>query len=326
LVGVPEVVLLPVAVAVLLFLWWLWVGRDPRTGTIVATWRPPDEIRPGPAGALIDQRADPGDVLATILDLARRGYLRIVESHPSGVPAKGGPEAAIARVLLEKTGVWETEWRFVRTDKPVDDLATYEGAVLMAIFGLGREVSARALGPTFAAHMPGIYAALYDHLVRRGYFLHSPERARREWVVLAGVVAAAGVAATAWFGRPALGVALLASAGLVVLFSRWMPVPTRRGARARDQLLGLREYIRRAEKGELEFRHAPEKTPELFEEILPYAIALDVTDLWLREFRELLPETTSWYAREGAGPQPTTLGFELASFFTVTLQAISPDS
>jgi hypothetical protein len=144
-------------------------------------------------------------------------------------------------------------------------------------------------------------------------------------VVLAGVVGAAGMAAVAWYGRPALGFALLASAGLVFLFSRWMPVPTRRGAAMRDRLLGLREYIRRAESAELELRHGPEKTPELFEEILPYAIALDVSDLWLGEFRELLPEAPSWYTREGIGPQPTALGFELASLFTVTLQAISAD-
>lgn len=314
--------LIPLAVAGALFLWWLWLGRDPRLGTIVPMWRPPEGIRPGPAGTLIDQRADPGDVLATILDLARRGYFVIIESHPSGIPAKGGADVAIARTLLEKTGVWETEWRFSRTEKPLDDLLPFEGAVMLAIFGADRERTASALRSTFHAHVVAIYASLYDELLRRGYFLRSPETARREWVVLAGAVAAAGAIIHA-MGNPPLGFALLASAGLVFLFARAMPVPTRRGAILRDRLEGLREYIRRAEKGELEARYAPQKTPELFEEILPWAIALDVSDLWLGEFAELLPEAPSWYAREGGGPQTTSLSLDLSTFFTATLQVIS---
>ena len=271
---------------------------------------------------MIDQYADPGDILATILDLARRGYLVIIEAHPSGVPAKGSSEVTIARVLLEKTGVWETEWRFMRTEKPLDDLLAFEGGVMFAIFGAGRETTASALRTTFPAHVPAIFASLYDELLRRGYFLRSPDAARREWVILAGAVGMAGAFVSA-MGNPSLGFALLASAALVFLFARAMPVPTRRGAILRDRLEGLREYIRRAEKGELEARYEPQKTPELFEEILPWAIALDVSDLWLGEFAELLPEAPSWYTREGVGTQTTSLSLDLSTFFTATLQVIS---
>lgn len=320
----PGEALLPLAVLVLLSLWWLWVGRDPRPGTIVPSWRPPAGIRPGPAGALMDQRADPGDVLATILDLARRGWLRIVESHPSGVPARGGDGARIARAILETTGAWETEWRFVRTEKPPEGLEPYEGAVLVAIFGEEKERSARALAATFPAHVSGIRAALYDDLVRKGFFLHSPDRARREWILLAVAVGAGALLAGLWLGRWPLAVSLLASAAIVALFARWMPVPTRRGAAMRDKLLGLREYIRRAESDELAFRHAPEKTPELFDEILPWAIALDVSDLWLAEFRALLPETPPWYAREGAPLASASFSVDLGVFLGATLRTIGP--
>ena len=318
----PGEALLPLAVLAILAWWWLWVGRDPRPGTIVPTWRPPEGIRPGPAGALVDQRADAGDVLATILDLARRGWFTIVESHPSGVPARGTEDAAIARALLEATGAWETEWRFVRTEKSAAGLDPYEGAVLVAIFGDAKEASARALKATFPAHVPGIRAALYNDLLRKGLFLHSPDRSRREWVALAAAVAVAGVLAGVWLDRWPLALALLASAGIVALFARWMPVPTRRGAAMRDRLLGLREYIRRAEASELEFRHAPQKSPALFDEILPWAIALDVSDLWLAEFRALLPDTPPWYAREGAS-EPTSFTLELGVFLGATLRTIA---
>ncbi len=44
------------------------------------------------------------------------------------------------------------------------------------------------------------------------------------------------------------------------------------------------DYLSVAEKEELQFKHRPEKTPELFEHYLPYALALDVETQWSRRF------------------------------------------
>lgn len=231
----------------------------------------------------------------------------------------------IARALLETTGAWETEWRFVRTEKTAEGLEPHEGAVLVAIFGGAKEAPARALRATFPTHLPGIQAALYDDLVRKGLFRHSPDHARREWLWLAGAVTAVALVAGLWLGRLPLAMALAASAALIVVFAPAMPVPTRDGAAMRDKLLGLREYIRRAEKRELDHRHGPEKTPELFDEILPWAIALGVSDLWLDEFRALLPETPPWYAREGAPLEPAAFSADLGVFLGAALLFVSPD-
>src|SRR5262249_61116422 len=45
---------------------------------------PPDDIRPGQVGTLIDESADVIDVIATIVDLAVRKYLRIRELRRQG--------------------------------------------------------------------------------------------------------------------------------------------------------------------------------------------------------------------------------------------------
>ena len=42
-------------------------------------FQPPDNLRPGELGTLIDFEANPLDVTATIIDLAVRGYLKIEE-------------------------------------------------------------------------------------------------------------------------------------------------------------------------------------------------------------------------------------------------------
>ena len=93
-----------------------------------------------------------------------------------------------------------------------------------------------------------------------------------------------------------LGVAI-GLCGLVVLaFSPIMPRKTKTGARALQELLGLSEYIRRAEVDRIEYHDAPEKSPALFEKLLPYAIALSLTSIWTKQFEGLLREPPDWYA------------------------------
>jgi hypothetical protein len=306
-------------VLALMTAWWAWVGRDPRPGSIVPSWRPPDGVPPGAAGALIDQRADPADILATILDLAARGYLQIREVHPAGVPAEGGEGARVARTLLESVGLWTTEWQFLRSDKPLDDLATFERAIVHSLFGIERAVTMSAVSQPFRERLPALYRSLYAEMVRRGWFRHSPHSTRREWLFLGGAVAAAGVALIAWLGVEDLGVGLLLSGAIFLAFSPVMPVVTRRGARARDQLLGLREYVQRAERVEVETRHRGERAPQRFEKILPYAIALGVVDLWLEEFGGLA-RGPGWYVVQGV-PEPTSFSVSMDAFFSAAIDA-----
>jgi hypothetical protein len=310
---------LPLVVLALMTLWWAWVGRDPRPGSIVPAWRPPEGVPPGAAGALVDQRAGPADILATLLDLASRGYLTIREVHPSGVPAEGDEAARVARSILQNVGLWTTEWEFRRTDRPLDDLAPFEAAIVHALLVGERSVTMSAVAPGFRDLLPGLYQGLYHELVDRGWFRHSPHATRREWVVLGGVIAAIGAALIVWLGRIDLGLGLLLSGGILLVFSPVMPVVTREGARARDQLLGLREYIRRAELAEVETRHREERAPGHFEEILPYAIALGVVDLWLKEFAGLT-EGPGWYLVEGAA-ETTSFSMSMDVFWNAAIDA-----
>src|SRR5204863_7869576 len=66
-------------------------------GAAPVQFAPPDDIRPGQVGTLIDESANPLDATATILDLAVRGHLRIEE-----IPKEGW--------------VGHPDWRRVRRD------------------------------------------------------------------------------------------------------------------------------------------------------------------------------------------------------------------
>jgi uncharacterized membrane protein len=92
-------------------------------------------------------------------------------------------------------------------------------------------------------------------------------------------------------GSPALyvlaGTAVLL--GLInVVFYHLLRAPTQTGRQLLDQIEGFRLYLSTAEEERLKVLHPPEKTPELFERYLPYALALDCENEWNTKFAAVL--------------------------------------
>ena len=98
--------------------------------TTPVEFAPPDDLRPGQVGTLVDEKASTIDVTATIVDLAVRGFLRIDE-----IPKEG----------------WfgKKDWNLVEL-KEAKGLRNYEHSLLAAIFKGRSEVKLSALKNTFA--------------------------------------------------------------------------------------------------------------------------------------------------------------------------------
>jgi len=114
--------------------------------------------------------------------------------------------------------------------------------------------------------------------------------------------------------------------GVNLLFYQLLKAPTLAGRAVLDKLEGLRLYMEVAEKDELRFKHPPEKTPELFERLFPYALALDVEQPWAERFSAVFTGIQgqqptyepSWYrgsgfSRQNFGGFATGLGSSLSS-------------
>lgn len=84
-----------------------------------------------------------------------------------------------------------------------------------------------------------------------------------------------------------LPVLLIFVIALNLLFHHLLKAPTRAGRRLLDELEGFRQFLEVAEREEMNFRNPPEKTPELFERFLPYALALGVEQHWMERFAGL---------------------------------------
>jgi uncharacterized membrane protein len=89
-------------------------------------------------------------------------------------------------------------------------------------------------------------------------------------------------------GSPLMAALLLLLVGINFLFYRLLQAPTLAGRRLLDELAGFRMYLDVAEKDELRVRRGPERTLQLFEKYLPYALALGVENAWAEQFSDIL--------------------------------------
>jgi uncharacterized membrane protein len=81
---------------------------------------------------------------------------------------------------------------------------------------------------------------------------------------------------------------LLVVTSFSLLFYFLMKAPTRKGRAVLDEIAGFREYLVVAEEDRLNLENPPQRTPELFERFLPYALALGVEQEWSEKFDDVL--------------------------------------
>ncbi len=97
-----------------------------------------------------------------------------------------------------------------------------------------------------------------------------------------------------------------------IVFYNLLKAPTLLGRKIMDKIEGFRMYLGVAEKDRLYSVKEPERTPELFESFLPYALALNVENQWAERFSDILSsigkESTSYNPGWYTGAAWSTLG------------------
>ncbi|WP_084964145.1 DUF2207 domain-containing protein [Thermoactinospora rubra] len=224
---------------------------------------PPDGVRPGQIGTLVDEQADVVDVTATIVDLAVRGYLRIDE-QPRG--AYDAPD-----------------WMLVkRPNAPVEALLPYEKALYDAIFDGRDSVLLSELSGSFARNLGKVRDLLYADVVTQGWFARRPDTERTRWTTIGLVLMGLGVAGTvalAWFTTYGLlGLAVVIAGAALTVGGQYMPAKTAKGSAALAHTLAFRDYLSSGHIGDIPEQHRV----ELFSRYLPYAVIFDLVDHWSR--------------------------------------------
>jgi uncharacterized membrane protein YgcG len=256
---------------------WRRHGRDAPAGAAVPVrYEPPAGMSPAEMGTLVDEKAHPADLTATVLDLAVRGHLEIVEEEATGF------------LFLNAR-----DYELVRRSSS-EPLRPFERTLLQALFGGEQRVRVSSLRNRFYRHLPPLQEALYDLATEAGWFRSSPERVRRRWR-LAGLLVL-GAAVPAFMATESLATAVpVALTGLVILaFSPVMPGRTTAGRRAYEEILGFKEFLGRVDRDRLE--RSGGRTADRFERVLPYAVVLGVADQWADAFADVYARPPTWYS------------------------------
>ena len=265
---------------------------------------------------------------AAIVELGVKGHLKIVEEkgvtrveRREGGKAILDGEEAIKRHFFPKekhTSLALTQDNHVRVGGASDALKSnltrlYDGlfrnnlgkwafgllltfiAVVLSLTGISIQFrSDRATDAFIGTLLPVIPLLLASFALNNGFTSRTDNGFLIGVGVIFGIIPAAiGL----WYvGRNVGGfyeiiptICAFASTMLCAFYLEWMEAPTKEGRKILDHIEGFREYLSTADEGSrLEAFHPPEKTPELFERMLPYAIALDVENSWAEKFKNVL--------------------------------------
>jgi uncharacterized protein (TIGR04222 family) len=261
------------------------VSLSQRGAEAPVEFAPPDDIRPGQIGTLIDERANVVDVTATIVDLAGRGYLVIHEIPDEGWFSK-------------------VDWKLAQTEKSDSELLPYEKELLEGLFRDGNEVAVSDLKATFSKRLLEVERALYQDATRSGWFRTRPDKARTQWAGRGLLLALAGGALTfalaAWTSAGLLGIPVLLGGLALSLLANWMPARTAKGTGMLRRVRGFRRVIETAETHMARWA----EQENVFTRYLPYAVVFGLTEKWAKAFEDLglSPDTSGWYV----GQRPFT--------------------
>jgi len=116
-----------------------------------------------------------------------------------------------------------------------------------------------------------------------------------------------------------------------VLFYHLLKAPTLSGRKVMDEIEGFKLYLSVAEEERLNLLNPPDKTAQLFEKYLPYAMALDVENEWSEHFAGVLAEAEmggeycpTWYTgRSWSGMDGRSLASSLGGAFAGAISSAS---
>jgi uncharacterized membrane protein len=288
-VGANPGVLLPVWAFAVMFGLWFWKGRDPDPGISVAPmYEPPKGLTPAEAGTLLADNIEARDITSTLIDLAVKGYLKIIE-HDEKVLFITHKDYTLR--LMKPRPEWQ-------------NLAPHETEVLQNIFPkvTAEETTLSSLKNRFYIALPSIRQEIMESLKAKELYSTDPDSAKG--LALVGVLAIFlpflwlhMTGAIRLLNSPlVLAVGVLLSGLIIFLFGRQLSAKTIRGARTRVACLGFKEFMTRVDGDRI--KRMP---PDTFEKFLPYAMAFGVEQHWAKAFQGLLTEPPSWYVGSGYG-------------------------
>jgi uncharacterized membrane protein YgcG len=357
-----------------LFITWRKVGVDPKKGTIIPLFDPPKGYSPGDCRYVYRHIYDDKTLAADLIDLGVKGLIKITNENKvfSVQYLKDPSDNAISKSqaeVLKSIKIHGGKLALKQSNNMI-----FMPIRKMHLLGIQNELTAahfnrngESMIPSFVILVLGLWGLLtfapkftpysgggifgvvlvlifvlagWSTLV--SYFMsYSEGRSKFGSVIFSSIFALITMGIWAVWVKinyfeflPVFGIATV---GLFVfsLFSQLMFAPTQEGRKIMDHLEGLKLFMQKAEEYRFDALQDPAKGLELFERLLPYAIALNIENAWGKSFdevvsRALANETTRsnsmLYSGGGAAMGASALASQMSANFSSSLGSSSSSS
>lgn len=301
-------------VALVLFYAMAWHrhGRDPQRGIIIPRFYPPKDLSPAAMCYVVNESSNHKNVTAALINLAVKGFVTI-EKIARGYRISTKPDSTATPAALSDgenvimRELWANQTMMLVSDSYDERLVDVKSNLKRQ---LKKEYQAKCFKDNRVLGYMGILISVFVmmfYLIEQNaftlevltllfilaavlglivYFVNEPLHRKAKWgkVAIATFVL---VMLVAYYKIPVPNDVLIMAVFLVVinvLFIHLLKAPTQFGRKLLDQIEGFKLYLATAEQHRLDVMHPPEMTPELFEQYLPYAMALDVENQWSKNF------------------------------------------
>lgn len=237
--------------------------------------------------------------------------------------------AVLGHIIIEEKD--KSNYIFNRTDKASESLSPAQSLLLYAI----ENRSTKSLADNFYKKKEKIIASVENNiidvnpLVKKTSNISTSQMASatptREGLTFAFIFI--------YFWLSFFSLDYLTSTFVILLIIRYFALPAKKynctpeGFLAQRKLDGLYYYINVAEKDRILFHDAPEKSPEIFEKLLPYAMIFGLEKKWAKEFEDIYRTPPDWYSSTSGDMFSTTLfASNLGSFSSATASMARPST
>ena len=255
-------------------------------------YQPIHQLTPGEAGTILDERVDNQDVIAEIIDLARKKYLSITPAKKTGL-------------IFKKNNYLFTKLK--PTDKHLPEHQQY---LYEQIFKTGDKVKLSSLKGTFYTAMTTAKSKIYKSATNKKLFSHHPNRTRKGYIavgiLLIGLSFVISIGSINQ-GSPLPLVLTILQIPLVVFFGYNMVQKSAHGNNYYLQARGLKNTI---DIGA--WRQRIHEKNLFIEEVLPFAISFGVINKLTRDMKDLNIQPPDYLAAGYA----STRGFSTNSFIS----------
>ena len=282
-------------------------GTSEWSGPVAVRFTPPYGVSPAVVGTVLDGRADSADLSAGLIDLAVKGYYRIVVGPRQEGVSESSPAAPSGTPTVPSPAARDYHLVATHPAPPLDGLGEFERQLLSDLFSRSLVRRIEDLRENGGIALRKAHLAIYREVVDRGWYPDHPRARRGRAGCLTIPLFVVGLAMLGIF----VGMIINHQSGplslvfpLSLLFSGFIflraltgrVTRTAEGSAIRIQALGFREYLTRAEAHQIRF----EEAAGLFNRYLPYAMVFGVADRWLAVFGDVI----SAGARQGVTVVP----------------------